>query len=334
MSDVADVAGIGLLIHTYPADAVDSAVASCGRTEQRKRLLSARLMVYFVLAMALFSPAPYLDVMRRLTSGLRWGGLWADERLPNKASIFQARERLGSGPLRSLFSSAVRPLAAPDTPDAHWRGRRVLLLQEEQIELPENAGETARLRVAGLVERGSGVVLDVAFLDDQSPRALLRSVAPGSLLLVDRLPLDRELIAAATAGGVALVWHLPAVRIPVQSERRSPDGSFLAGLGGRLLRVIAPDVVTTLLDPALAPAPELLDAMNRSADQRGALRDAVLGRAQQNGPLTSRTTDGVHQEVYGRLLVHYAIRQSMQDARSAMEPAAGQRARIRTTMPG
>ncbi|MDH6114100.1 hypothetical protein P3T36_002921 [Kitasatospora sp. MAP12-15] len=333
MSDVADVAGIGLLIHTYPADAVDSAVAACGRTEQRKRLLSARLMVYFVLAMALFSPAPYLDVMRRLTSGLRWGGLWADERLPNKASIFQARERLGSGPLHALFSSAVRPLAAPDTPNAHWRGRRVLLLQEEQVELPESSGETARLRVSGLVERGSGAVLDVALLDGESPRTLLRSVGPRSLLLVDRLPLDPELIATATAGGIALVWRLPAVRIPVQSERRSPDGSFLAGLGGRLLRVIAPDVVTTLLDPAV-PAADLLDVLARGAEQHGALRDALLGGAQQHGPLTSRTPDGVRQEVYGRLLVHYAIRQSMQYARSAMEPAAGQRARIRTTMPG
>ncbi|MFJ3897253.1 transposase domain-containing protein [Streptomyces sp. NPDC090083] len=38
---------------------------------QRRRLLSAQLVVYFILALALFSPAPYLEVMRHLVEGLR-----------------------------------------------------------------------------------------------------------------------------------------------------------------------------------------------------------------------------------------------------------------------
>ncbi|MGC9537387.1 transposase domain-containing protein [Streptomyces sp. UG1] len=44
--------------------------------ERRKRLLPARLVVYFVLALALFSPAPYLEVMRHLVEGL-WVGCGA-----------------------------------------------------------------------------------------------------------------------------------------------------------------------------------------------------------------------------------------------------------------
>ncbi|MFK8844213.1 transposase domain-containing protein [Streptomyces sp. Ac-502] len=44
---------------------------ACGRAERRRRLLPARLTVCFVLALALFSPAPYLEVLRHLVEGLR-----------------------------------------------------------------------------------------------------------------------------------------------------------------------------------------------------------------------------------------------------------------------
>ncbi|MFD7169141.1 transposase domain-containing protein [Streptomyces violascens] len=41
----------------YPPGSVDR-VAACGWTEQRRRLLSASLMVYFVMGLAHFSPTP------------------------------------------------------------------------------------------------------------------------------------------------------------------------------------------------------------------------------------------------------------------------------------
>src|SRR5215211_4008297 len=67
---------LGVLTWVYPPDLVDRVVAACGRAEQRRRLLPARLVVYFVLALALFSPAPYLEVLRHLTEGLRDLGRW------------------------------------------------------------------------------------------------------------------------------------------------------------------------------------------------------------------------------------------------------------------
>lgn len=53
----------------YRPGLVDRVVAACGRAE--RRLLPARLVVYLVLALAVFSPAPYLEVMRHLVEGLR-----------------------------------------------------------------------------------------------------------------------------------------------------------------------------------------------------------------------------------------------------------------------
>ncbi|MFJ9729367.1 transposase domain-containing protein [Streptomyces sp. NPDC101209] len=46
-----------MLTWVYPSSLVDRVVAACGRAEQRRRLLPARLVVYFVLAQALSSLA-------------------------------------------------------------------------------------------------------------------------------------------------------------------------------------------------------------------------------------------------------------------------------------
>jgi hypothetical protein len=55
---VPELSGLGVLTWVDPPDLVDRVVAACGRAEQRRRLLPARLVVSFVPALALFSPAP------------------------------------------------------------------------------------------------------------------------------------------------------------------------------------------------------------------------------------------------------------------------------------
>ncbi|MFF7543294.1 transposase domain-containing protein [Streptomyces canus] len=110
----------------YPSGLVDRAVAACSRTEQRRRLLLARLVMYFVLGLALFSPAPYLDVMRHLVEGLRGQGLLGDWHIPAKSSLFRARQRLGPEPLRVLFTTTAKPMGTEATPGAFWRGLRLL----------------------------------------------------------------------------------------------------------------------------------------------------------------------------------------------------------------
>ncbi|MEU7238396.1 transposase domain-containing protein, partial [Streptomyces chrestomyceticus] len=108
---MSELSGLGLLTWVYPLGLVDRVVAACGRVERRKRLLSARLVVYFVLGLALFSPAPYLEVMRHLVEGLRSLGLLGDWRIPARSSLFRARQRLGTEPLRVLFTTTAEPLA-------------------------------------------------------------------------------------------------------------------------------------------------------------------------------------------------------------------------------
>jgi hypothetical protein len=118
---VSELSGLGLLTWVYPPGLVDRVVAACGCAEQRKRLLPARLVVYFVLGLALFSPAPYLEVMRHLVEGLRGRGLLGGWHVPAKSSLFRARQRLGCEPLRVLFATTAKPMATETTPGAFWR---------------------------------------------------------------------------------------------------------------------------------------------------------------------------------------------------------------------
>jgi Insertion element 4 transposase N-terminal len=118
-----DRVAIGALTATFPPELVDRVLAQTGRTEQRRRLLPARMVVYYLLALALFADVAYLEVLRLLVEALRRpgrrhadpGGL---SRLPVKSALVQARVRLGPEPLRALFAQAARPLATPSTPGA------------------------------------------------------------------------------------------------------------------------------------------------------------------------------------------------------------------------
>ncbi|WP_308368072.1 transposase domain-containing protein [Streptomyces sp. ISL-36] len=61
--------GLGVLTRSCPPELVDRVVGDAGRSEKRRRLLSARFTVYFVLAMCLFPQADYLEVLRLVKTG-------------------------------------------------------------------------------------------------------------------------------------------------------------------------------------------------------------------------------------------------------------------------
>ena len=67
-----DRISIGVLTRAFPPELVDEAVEVTGTREQRRRLLPARLMAYFVLALWLFRGrnCGYGQVMAKLADGL------------------------------------------------------------------------------------------------------------------------------------------------------------------------------------------------------------------------------------------------------------------------
>src|SRR3954470_10340860 len=111
---ISDHVTLGVLTATVPADLVDAVLAETGRQSQRQRQLPARVVVYYVMALALYAQSSYGEVLRCLLEGVRWlrlGGV--DLAVATKSAITRARIRLGAAPMRTLFERLAGPFAAP-----------------------------------------------------------------------------------------------------------------------------------------------------------------------------------------------------------------------------
>ncbi len=106
-----DVIGLGVLTRLIDRDTVDEVLARAGRRETRTRLLPARVVVYLVLALCLFTADGYDEVVRKLTNGLRGLRIWRDDwKVPTASAISQARTRLGSAVMGELFKRVCVPV--------------------------------------------------------------------------------------------------------------------------------------------------------------------------------------------------------------------------------
>ncbi|WP_406260046.1 transposase domain-containing protein [Actinacidiphila glaucinigra] len=127
-SQFGDQIRLGVLTAEISPEEVDEVLELTGRVERRRRLLSARAAVYFVLALCLFSssdsagPPGYRVVLRTLTEKLRHlpGGI--GQRLPTSSALTRARQRLGDKPLQALFERRCGARATHATPgDVRFR---------------------------------------------------------------------------------------------------------------------------------------------------------------------------------------------------------------------
>ena len=79
-SALTDWISLGVLASWVPRDAVDDAVEVTGKAAKRAGgKLPPHVMVYFVMALALFAEDDYEEVAARLTETLRGWGCWDEE---------------------------------------------------------------------------------------------------------------------------------------------------------------------------------------------------------------------------------------------------------------
>ena len=244
-----DRIGIGVLTRLLPRDLVDEVIAEAGRREQRRRLLPARVVVYYVLALCLFFGEGYEEVMRRLVGGLQFMNSWSAEwTVPTTGAICQARQRLGAQPLRLLFERVAVPMARPGTPGAWVAGRRLMAIDGFVLEVadtPANEAEFGRsgsgkytpfpqVRVVGLGECGTHAIVAAAFAGFRIPerelaRELFAALEPGMLVLADRGFYSYRMWQQAQATGADLLWRVPAT-VTLRVVQALPDGSYLSFL--------------------------------------------------------------------------------------------------------
>lgn len=236
----------------FPPELVDGVVAEAERTERRQRLLPARVVVYYVLALALFADASYEEVMRQLVEGLSWESGWEREwQVPSKVAIYKARQRLGSEPLELLFRAAAEPLAADGTRGAFYRRWRLVSIDGTCLDVAdtpandrefgrpgssrrEGGGAFPQLRVVALAESGTHAIFDAALGGYQSAERtlaeqLFASLSDGMLCLADRGFYSFEAFQKARATGAQLLWRVKS-DVGLPRERMLPDGSYLTSI--------------------------------------------------------------------------------------------------------
>jgi hypothetical protein len=125
-----DLISLGVLASAVPRDAVDDAIAVTGKQARRSDgKLPPHVMVYFVMALALFAEEDYEEVATLLTEALGSWGCWDGEwTVPTSGGITQARQRLGSAPLRELFAAVAVPVAEELTRGAFLAGWRLMAI--------------------------------------------------------------------------------------------------------------------------------------------------------------------------------------------------------------
>ncbi|MET3807237.1 hypothetical protein ABIB25_004260 [Nakamurella sp. UYEF19] len=246
-----DVIGLGVLTRVLDRDTVDDVLGKAGRHQTRVRLLPARVVVYLVFALCLFTSDGYDEVMRKLTNGLRGLRILSGEgKVPTPSAISQARTRLGHEVMGQLFEAVCVPVATRATVGGFFGSWRIMAIDGTVVDMPDTADNAAefgysgatggkrsafpQVRIVTLVECGTHATVWAEFdAIKTAERTLVNRMtpqfAPDIIVLADRGFYSYELFTASMAPGAQLLWRVSnTVDLPVLEYYQ--DGSFRSEL--------------------------------------------------------------------------------------------------------
>jgi len=339
---LADQAAVGVLTRTFPVELVDRVIDQFWRREQRTRALPARLMFYFTLVLCLFPQESYRSAMKIVMSVFGRGG--RGYQVPTTGSIGDARRRLGSEPMETVVRAVLKPRARPETRGCWYRGWLLTAVDGTTFTVPDTEdnerefgrpgsgrgeGKTAypQIQAACLVELGTHAVFDArmdgyAAAETMLIEEMFPAMRAGMLVLADRHVYSFRRWCKAMNTGADLLWRVNA-NLTLHPVQRLPDGSWIAeitppkksGHPPFRLRVIEYTLpwseeiirlVTTILDPVQAPAKDLAALYHERWDVEGFLKQIKSVQLNAEKILRSKSPDGVRQEFWAHLAVHYA----------------------------
>lgn len=246
---VTDFISLGMLSERIPIEHVERVLRETERESERQRKLPMRVMVYYVIALALYMQVSYGEVLRCLLEGLEWLGLPVKSiRTVQMSSISRARMRLGVEPLKRLYEELVIPIATSRTRGAWYRGRKLVTIDGSTLDVADTEeNEKAfgrpgaargkagfpKIRMVSLVENGTHVLFGAQHgsYEGSSEKALaaeaLRSLVPGMLVLADRYFFSYKLWGRAIGTGADPLWRIPDSNV-LACLKRLDDGSYLS----------------------------------------------------------------------------------------------------------
>lgn len=356
-SRITDYISLGVIAKFFPMQKIREILEQTKRASVRERDLPAHVVVYYVIALALYMRSSYREVLRCLLEGVQWLlHPSASIKVAGKSGISQARSRLGAEPLRRLYEAVVAPIAEKPTRGAWYRQWRLVSLDGSTLDVADTAeneqafgrpgasrGSSAypKIRFVGLLESGTHVLwaarMDQYKTDEITlAYAVVPALRKGMLCLADRFFPAYDLWRKAARTGADLLWRVRK-NARLEVDKRLADGSHLSriyrstsdrrnGRSALVVRVIEyrlKDVpgaepiyrlITTILDPKLAPAKELAALYHERWEIETALDELKTHLRGSQIVLRSKTPELVQQEFYGLLMAHFAIRGLMHEA--------------------
>jgi len=352
-SRISDYISLGVIAKTFPADRIEAVLAATGKASVRRRELPAQVVVYYVIALALYMQCSYREVLRCLLEGLQWLSQPGTKiKVASNAAISQARSRLGAAVLRQLHDECVQPIATVATRGAWYRRWRLVSIDGSTLELADEKRNAAaygrpgasaypQLRFVSLLEAGTHVLFGTrmgayAVSEISLAEKVVGHLRKEMLCLADRSFFSYPLWNQARDSGADLLWR-GRKNLILACEQRLPDGSYLSRIypsqrerrqrsQAVVVRVIeyrlegVPGsepfyrLLTTILDPEQAPAAELAALYPQRWEIETALDELKTHLRGARIVLRSKTPELVQQEFYGLLLAHFAIRGLMHEA--------------------
>ena len=245
---ITDYISLGVITKTFPLSSIGPVLSDTGKSSIRQRDLPAQVVVYYVIALALYMQSSYREVLRCLLEAVQWlRDPSLGVRVAGKSGISQARTRLGWEPLRQLHDELVKPVAVRNTRGAWYRSWRLVSLDGSTLDVAdEKANEDAfsrpgasrgssaypQIRFVSLVENGTHVLFGSQMDSYRTgeitlAKAVIPRIGNGMLCLADRNFFGFELWQTAQATGADLLWRMKK-NMRMACEKRLPDGSYLS----------------------------------------------------------------------------------------------------------
>jgi Insertion element 4 transposase N-terminal/Transposase DDE domain len=247
-SRITDYVSLGVIAKTFPLAQILAILKAAEKSSVRQRDLPAHVVVYYVIALALYMQSSYREVLRCLLEGIQWlRDPSATIKVAGKSGISQARTRLGWEPFRQLHDEVVKPIAVPATKGAWYRAWRLVSLDGSTLDVADekvnedafgrpgaSRGSSAypQIRFVSLVENGTHVLFGsqidaYATGEITLAKTVLPSLRKGMLCLADRNFFGYQLWKQARATGADLLWRVKK-NMRLTCEKRLPDGSYLS----------------------------------------------------------------------------------------------------------
>jgi hypothetical protein len=247
-SRITDYISLGVIAKYFPVEKVRAVLEQTGRASVRERDLPAHVVMYYVIALALYMRCSYREVLRCLLEGVQW---LLDPstviRVAGKSGISQARRRLGLEPVQTLFEAIVGPVAEKRTKGAWYGQWRVVSLDGSTLDVADTTeneeafgrpgasrGNAAfpKIRFVALLENGTHVLwaaqVDKYATDELTlAEQVVPALKKGMLCLADRFFPSHKLWQKAAASGADLLWRTRQ-NARLEIDQRLPDGSYLS----------------------------------------------------------------------------------------------------------